>query len=150
MATARGVCRTASRRVSPSAQSLSDEVVVREGGRRGRQCCRYDARAQPRAARGMPRTKGRRPASDGADVGRRRETGPFAFGRFWNYPKWKPPFIFFARRRPSYASTDLNLEVICDGKRMVPFVMGNRMVPFLISLSAGFLAHLTYLARMPI
>ena len=54
---------------------------MREGGRRGRKGCRYDARAQPRAARGMPRSEGRRPASDGADVGQRRET---AF-RFWPF-----------------------------------------------------------------
>ena len=52
---------------------------MRESGRRGHQGCGYDARAQPRAARGMPRTEGRRPASDGADVGQRRES---VFG-FW-------------------------------------------------------------------
>ena len=44
---------------------------MREGGRRGHQGCGYDARAQPRAARGMPRSEGRRPASDGADVAQR-------------------------------------------------------------------------------
>ena len=52
---------------------------MREGGRRGHQGCGYDARAQPRAARGMPRSEGRRPASDGADVAQRRES---VFG-FW-------------------------------------------------------------------
>jgi hypothetical protein len=58
LASAAGVLHDVRRRVSPSTQSLSEEVIVREGGRRGRQGCRYDARAQPRAARGMPRPEG--------------------------------------------------------------------------------------------
>ena len=69
------------RRVSPSTQSFHAKLP---GGGRARgwasrpprgQGCRYDARAQPRAARGMPRTVGRRPASDGADLAQRRESG---------------------------------------------------------------------------
>jgi hypothetical protein len=58
---------------------------VREGGRRGRQGCRYDGKdargtapCRPRHAE-MPRTEGRRPASDGADVAQRRES---------NFPEW--------------------------------------------------------------
>ena len=59
---------------------------MREGGRRGHQGCGYDARAQPRAARGMPRSEGRRPASDGADVAQRRES-VFLFWPLLSLPK---------------------------------------------------------------
>jgi hypothetical protein len=63
-------------------KACQTEVVVRAGGRRCRQGCRYDARAQPRAARGMTRPEGRRPASDGADLAQRRESGFRVWGCF--------------------------------------------------------------------
>jgi hypothetical protein len=57
LASAAGVLHDVRRRVSPSAQSLSEEVVVREGGRRDpAKAAGMIARAQPpRAARGVAR-----------------------------------------------------------------------------------------------
>ena len=43
------------------------KVIGRAGGRRGHGRCRHDGRAQPSAARAMPRPVERAQASDGAD-----------------------------------------------------------------------------------